>query len=210
MTKLSSPRRTALFFDFDGVVADTEPLHWRSWADLLLPYGYRLEWEEYCSFALGVDDMSVFEILSGRIVMPPVERFVELNCRRKQLVRELSLQSPPISRQTIDLLKSLGEHSIGLVTSSERTEVDPVLGAVNLEGMFDVCVYGEDVTSHKPAPDPYQLAMHKLGVSGGIAFEDSIAGLESARAAGLEPIRVAHPRELASQVANVLTARHER
>ena len=49
----------ALIFDYDGVVADTEPLHWRSWAKLLLPYEIELTWEEYCTFGRGVTDIQL-------------------------------------------------------------------------------------------------------------------------------------------------------
>ena len=46
----------ALVFDFDGVIADTEPLHWRSWATVLKPMGISFTWEQYCELGLGVND----------------------------------------------------------------------------------------------------------------------------------------------------------
>jgi HAD superfamily hydrolase (TIGR01509 family) len=65
-------------------------------------------------------------------------------------------------------------------------------------------VFGEDVTAHKPAPDPYLLIAQKLGVGTGIAFEDSQSGVESARAAGFKVVRVEQPKELAQLVARSL------
>lgn len=196
--------RKALFFDYDGVIADTEPLHWKSWAALLRPYGYQLEWEEYCRIARGVDDMRVFEIFSCRIGALTAAEFAARNLERKQLVREWSLAETPIPPETAALLQKLEGYCIGLVTSSERAEVEPVLRAARIYDRFDVCVFGEDVTKHKPSPDPYLLAVQKLGAVGGVVFEDSVAGLVSARAAGLTAIQVAHPEELSLEVARFL------
>src|SRR5271168_2810939 len=46
----------SLIFDFDGVLADTEPLYWKAWRELLLPHGIELSWEEYCRIGRGVKD----------------------------------------------------------------------------------------------------------------------------------------------------------
>ena len=53
--------RETLVFDYDGVIADTEPLHWKSWAVLLARYGIQLGWEEYCRIGQGVSDAKLFE-----------------------------------------------------------------------------------------------------------------------------------------------------
>jgi beta-phosphoglucomutase-like phosphatase (HAD superfamily) len=60
------------------------------------------------------------------------------------------------------------------------------------------------VGAHKPAPDPYLLIAKKLGISTGIAFEDSGSGLQSAIAAGFKAVKIEHPRELAQIVAQSL------
>lgn len=196
--------RESLVFDYDGVLADTEPLHWKSWAALLLRYDVSLGWEEYCSVGRGVHDAQIFEAFAKRMPLLGTEERSRLNLERKHMVCEWSLVESPIPHETVKLLMTLGAYRIGLVTSSERSEVEPVLRAAAIYDRFDAMVFGDEVAAPKPAPDPYLLIARKLGVSTGIAFEDSKPGLESARAAGFKAVGIEQPRELAQVVARSL------
>jgi HAD superfamily hydrolase (TIGR01509 family) len=120
------------------------------------------------------------------------------------MVLEWSLAESPIPRETIEFLATLKADRIGLVTSSDRVDVEPVLCASGIYDKFDGLVFGDDVPVHKPAPDPYLLIAKKLGVSTGTAFEDSESGMESAQAAGFKAIRIEHPKDLAQVVARTL------
>lgn len=126
------------------------------------------------------------------------------NDERKRVVCQRSLAEIPIPQATIELLSTLSAYRIALVTSSERPDVEPILQASGIYEHFDAMVFGEDVSAHKLAPDPYLLIARKLGVSTGIAFEDSQSGLESAQAAGFKVFRVEQPKELAQIVARSL------
>jgi HAD superfamily hydrolase (TIGR01509 family) len=194
----------ALVFDYDGVLADTERLHWKSWADLLLPYDVRLTWEEYCRFGLGVADEQMIGSILKRAPHLPADTLLLQNLERRQTVCKWSLAEIPIPQETIELLTTLNGYRIGLVTSSERAEVEPILRAAAIYEKFDAFVFGEDVAAHKPSPDPYLLIAKNLAVSTGIAFEDSESGLLSARAAGFEAVRIEQPKELAQVVVRLL------
>jgi beta-phosphoglucomutase len=194
----------ALVFDYDGVLADTEPLHWKSWAALFHPYGVQLTWDEYCRIGRGVSDIQMFASLVNDRTRLPIDELMQLNLERRRMVREWSLVESPIPRETIELLATLKAYRIGLVTSSDRIDVEPILRASGIYDKFDAIVFGDDVTRHKPAPDPYLLIAKKLGVGTGIAFEDSNSGMESARAAGFNAIRIERPKELAQVVAQTL------
>jgi HAD superfamily hydrolase (TIGR01509 family) len=103
------------------------------------------------------------------------------------------------------MLKTLAAFRVGLVTSSGRLEVEPVLRAAQIYDRFDAMVFGEEVSTPKPSPAPYKLVAQKLGVDTGIAFEDSEPGLTSARAAGFRAIKVDHPKDLPRIVAQSLS-----
>jgi HAD superfamily hydrolase (TIGR01509 family) len=191
----------ALVFDYDGVLADTEPLHWRSWAELLASYNLSLTWRQYLEIGLGVQDRAFFE--SFRKLASPEEVPESIwakNRIRKMQVTEWCLKSSPIPRDTIAMLHSLRRRRLGLVTSSARYEVEPVLHATGVFEYFSSRIYGEDVTNPKPDPAPYRLAAASLGVQSGLAFEDSEAGIQSARMAGFRAMRVDHPRALGDLV----------
>lgn len=196
--------REALVFDYDGVIADTEPLHWKSWAALLLTFGVELGWEEYCEFGLGIGDAQIYEQFRKRAPLPDANEFSRLNLERKERVREWSMKDIPISHETVALLKALGCRQVGLVTSSGRLEIEPVLRAAAVYDQFSAMVFGEDVERSKPSPEPYLLIAQRLGVQTGIAFEDSESGLESARAAGFRAVKIDRPGDLAETVARWL------
>jgi HAD superfamily hydrolase (TIGR01509 family) len=121
------------------------------------------------------------------------------------MVCQWSLAEIPIPQATIKLLSTLGAYRIGLVTSSERLDVEPILRASAIYEQFDAMVFGEDVAANKPAPEPYLLIAQKLEVRTGIAFEDSQSGLESgALAAGFKVVKIEQPKELAQVVARSL------
>jgi beta-phosphoglucomutase len=194
----------ALVFDYDGVLADTEPLHWKSWAALLLPFDFHLTWEEYDRNWLGLADDKIFRSVVERTPRLNMEELARLNDERKRKVRAFSLAESPIPRETIQLLETLKANRIGMVTSSERAYVEPVLRASGIFDRFDAIVFGDDVAVHKPAPDPYLLIAKNLGVSTGTAFEDSDSGMQSALAAGFKAVRIEHPKDLAQIVAQTL------
>jgi HAD superfamily hydrolase (TIGR01509 family) len=192
--------RGALIFDYDGVLADTAPLHWKSWAKMLAVYGIDFTWNDYGIHGLGVSDAQMCVSIPKAWPHIDATELLSRNAERKQLVCALSLAELPIPEETIALLARLNEYRIGLVTSSERACVEPVLRACKLFERFDALVFGEDVAKPKPSPEPYLLIRQRLGISAGIVFEDSDHGVRSALAAGLKVVKVGNPHDLAKIV----------
>jgi beta-phosphoglucomutase len=194
-----------LVFDFDGVLADTEPLHWKSWASLLAPLGISLSWQEYCRIGRGMKDDKMLgqlpQVASDRALLSSLLKQEEY---RKEMVRKWCAQQSPIGAPTIGMLKALKSFRLALVTSSDRADVEAVLRAAGIDHCFETLVYGQDTDRHKPDPAPYILIREKLGIETGVAFEDSDAGMESATKAGFTAVRVADPSELPEIVCRTL------
>lgn len=189
--------RGALIFDYDGVLANTEPLHWDSWNKLLAPFQIELTWEQYCRYCRGIADTRMRGALIA--MSPQVISLPDLApnlAARKLEVLKSSLIRTPISASTLEMLRRLGDWRLGLVTSAERDEVEPVLSSANIQDCFEATVFGGDVTRHKPAPDPYLAIAARMSISTGFVFEDSDAGMASAVAAGFNAIRVDEPENL--------------
>jgi beta-phosphoglucomutase len=190
-------RINSLIFDFDGVIADTEPLHWRSWAASLAPLGINLTWDQYCEFGRGVRDARMLETLRKLVQDPSMlPELDKRNALRKRIMRELCISRPPIHEATIEMLLTLRGYRLGLVTSSEKCDVQPVLRAAGICQCFDAQVFGGDVARHKPAPDPYLLVGRRLGIKAGFVFEDSGVGIISAQQAGFTAVLVTEPEQL--------------
>jgi HAD superfamily hydrolase (TIGR01509 family) len=197
----------ALIFDFDGVIADTEPLYWRAWCELLKPYSIVFGWDDYCRIGRGIRDEKMLASLAERLASPEmIEQIQRRLPERKEWVRQWKLSKPPIGQATVELFKSLKGCRIGLVTSSDYSDIEALLRQAGIAECFEACVFGEEITQHKPHPAPYLLIREKLRIGGGIAFEDSEAGMMSAAAAGFATIRVPSPDALPALVREVLRA----
>lgn len=184
-----------VLFDFDGTLVDSEPIHFECWKEILTPFGISLSWDEYCRNCIGVSDRAMILQLATEVGMDFETLYAEYP-KKKELLRDRMLKAPPMASEVRDLLLAEYPFPIGLVTSSYRFEVEPVLEVAGVRHRFAASVFGEEVKNLKPHPEPYLLAAERLGISQPIVFEDSEAGLASAAAAGFDAIRVPHPDEL--------------
>lgn len=192
-----SPRYQAILFDFDGVLVDSEPVHFACWREVLAPFGIDLDWETYERLCIGIADRAMLETLCA-LSSPPleIERLWEQYPRKKARFRECMSQGETVRAEVRTLLQSLGRYRMAVVSSSGRAEVEPILRAVGIRELFDAVVCGEDVTRLKPAPDPYRKAAQLLGISKALVVEDSPAGIESGKAAGFEVLAVRSAAEM--------------
>jgi beta-phosphoglucomutase len=185
----------AILFDFDGVLADTEPLHWECWAEVLKPLGVTLTWEYYRGHGVGVDDRGMLRTVAAGA--DPPRKWEDLWAeypKKKELFRERTLAAPPFHPALDGLLGRLHlNYKLAVVSSSSRAEIEALLVAGGLRGHFDALVCAEDVPRQrlKPAPEPYLLAAERTGARHPLVVEDSAVGLASGRAAGFEVLPVA-------------------
>ena len=192
----------AILFDFDGVLADTEPVHRACWAEVLAPYGIDLDWETYVRHCVGVSDRDMIEFLRTLAPRPvEAERLFAEYPRKKSLFREQTRLASPISQETRALVGELAErYRLAVVSSSGRMEIEPLLEEAGIRDCLGTVVCGDDVERHKPAPDPYLLAARQLGIGQALVVEDSDAGCASGRAAGFDVLRVSSALETARMV----------
>lgn len=192
----------AILFDFDGVLLDSEPVHWACWAEVLAPLGITVEWEYYRQHGIGVDDREMLRVLAAR--SDPPRQWDELWAQypaKKKLFQARMARSPAFDPSLGGFLSELhGAYKLAVVTSSASTEIAPLLAAGGIRHHFDALVGGDDVKRHKPAPDPYLLAAQRLGVRTALVVEDSEAGMVSGRAAGFEVLAVKGPADLQERV----------
>ena len=192
----------AIFFDFDGVLVDSEPVHWACWREVLLPLGVSLEWEFYRDYCIGIDDRLMLQMMAT--ASDPPRDWNEMWAQypaKKKLFQARMIEAPPFPQGLAGLLEELQpRYKLAVVSSSSCSEIEPLLERVGLRGYFGTIVGAESVRKHKPAPDPYLLAAERLESRVALVLEDSEAGLTSGRAAGFEALRVTHPNETAAVV----------
>jgi beta-phosphoglucomutase len=181
----------AILFDFDGVLTDSEPVHFECWRDVVGQFGLRLDWDTYSRHGIGTSDRELLALLCRQRDPPfEIERLVAEYPRKKDLFRARMLEGNAFSEDVLRLLAELAGYRLAVVTSSGQSEVEPILMAAGIYSRFEAAVYGGDVKRLKPAPDPYLLAVERLGARSALVVEDSDAGEASARAAGLDVLRI--------------------
>ncbi len=187
----------AVFFDFDGVLVDSEPVHWETWSTVLRPHGITMALEDYMRRFVGVSNREMIRTLCAEAGRPfDWDKFQAWYGEKKALYRERDLRVPEgLARFIREGLDGL---CLGVVSSSQRVEVEPYLVKSGIRERMSVLVCAEDVERLKPWPDPYRKAGELAGVPAGecLAVEDSEAGERSAGSAGMEVLRVPRPEEV--------------
>ncbi|MBL8179672.1 MAG: HAD family phosphatase [Bryobacterales bacterium] len=181
----------AIFFDFDGVLVDSEPVHHLCWRQVMDRFGVDLDWPTYQSTLRGHSGQPLLEALC-RLRRPPIE-YEQVRAHydfKNDLFRDIVLRNPGslMSDDVRCLLDELRTFRLAVVSSARRTHVHPILESMGLLHRFETLVCREDVQSLKPSPEPYRTAAARLSVQRPLVVEDSEAGAASGRGAGFEVI----------------------
>ena len=181
----------AVIFDMDGVLLDSEPLHYEAVRQILQEQGVEFPLEDYFRY-LGTTLTSTWDDLCGRypIHMP----FEQFETRYNADVLAQYEAGAPLIAGAMELVQQLSEAGIpiAVASSSHRQWVEAALNGVGLRQYFDQTTAGDEVSEGKPSPEIYLKAAAKLGFAPEdcIAIEDAPAGVESAAAAGMRVVLV--------------------
>jgi beta-phosphoglucomutase-like phosphatase (HAD superfamily) len=191
----------AIVFDFDGVLANSEPLHLSAFQDVLAEEHVELREADYYARYLGYDDVGVFQMIGNeRGAGWQTREIADLVARKALRMEALERDRSVLFPGAADAVRRAASVvPIAIASGALGDEIRRVLDRERLGGCFTAIVAAEDTPRSKPAPDPYVLAVALLRASIGgdldardcVAIEDSRWGLESARAAGLRTVAVA-------------------
>jgi beta-phosphoglucomutase len=191
----------AIVFDFDGVLADSEPLHLRVYQELLEPAGVQLSVEEYKARYLGYDDEGVFQKIAADNALMLGDEEIELLIAEKALRFERLVSRGDVlyPGAAACVRRLAAAWPLGIASGALRSEIELMLRGAGLLDAFKFIVASGDTDQTKPAPDPYLRAAELHGMAPGscVAIEDSHWGLQSAREAGMRTLAITHtyPRD---------------
>lgn len=180
----------ALIFDMDGTLVDSERIHCRAWSETLNGYGLEAPPFEDFGQYVGVSDeqMAVEFVESGNLEIAPAGLVGEKRAAYQALVPEI-----PLLAGVIEILnRCRGNCRMAVASSSPYDELMHILEHHALTRLFDHVVGGDMVSRKKPDPEIYIKVCGLLGVlpEESIAFEDSQAGVEAAKSAGLTVVAI--------------------
>lgn len=201
MTSGSYP--SAILWDLDGTIVDTEPYWMSAEGELVEKYGG--SWTHSDAMALvGSGLWNTAQTMQRHGVQLEEDAIVDALTDR--VMQQISA-AVPWRPGALELLEEIRHASIptAMVTMSISRMAELVCSLIPFD-CFDYVVSGEDVSQPKPHPEPYLVAANLLGVEAQecVAFEDSIAGVTSAAAAGVFTIGVPHYLDLDKAPAHVL------
>jgi beta-phosphoglucomutase len=190
----------AIVFDFDGVIADSEPLHLRAFQQALALEGLVLEDHEYFERYLGYDDVGVFEALARDRALAWTGRHItELVARKGMKLQALIAGDDVLFPGAAAFVRAAAAQvPIAIASGALRHEIAHIVDGAGLGQLFAAIVASGDTPESKPSPAPYLLAFERLQDAASnrldprrcVAIEDSVWGLESARLAGLRCVGV--------------------
>jgi len=180
-------------FDLDGVIADTEPLHWLASRDVLHECGVDIDLDEYRRhwIARGGGWERACEVYALPLDVDALR--ARKGARYRALLAE-RVAARPGAAEALARLRTT--HRLGLATNTVRDEAGFILDRLGVTALFDAIIAREDYVHAKPAPDAYRAAAAALGLATAecAVVEDTERGVEAGTAAGARVIAV--PNEL--------------
>jgi beta-phosphoglucomutase len=195
------PKLQALIFDFDGVIADTEPLHFAGLHRTLKEIGIQLTEAEYYAEYLGYDDRGCILAALSTNHRPADAATVERLMKRKAQAYLESVKDHQVIFPGVPefVRGAAGAYPLAIASGALRHEIEYILETAGLRSAFSHITSAEDVTRGKPDPQPFLMALKALkqrdaGLTAAscLVIEDSLPGVRGAIAAGMKVLAVAN------------------
>jgi len=179
----------ALVFDFNGTLSDDEPLLLSIYQELFARYGRPLREQEYVDHLAGNTEEAIIGTWLG-VDGPLLAMLVQ---ERVAAYTVLAASGSTVTTAVREAVRYAARRvPVAIVSGAFRAEIDPVVVAAGIAGDLSTIVTADDVEHGKPHPEGYRLALERLGVDAArtVAFEDTEAGVASAKDAGLYCVAV--------------------
>ena len=191
MTKKSQ----GILFDYNGVIVDDEKIQEKAMANVVRGYGLEVTSQMYEKICLGRSDKEGFEAMqriSKEVAQIPVRQLMQEKAQEyERCVQEESVIYPGFKETLNELLQ---EFEIGVVTASQRAEIETVLSKEGILNLFKTVITADDVINAKPDPEGYKKGINALGLPSEniVVVEDTSYGVSAAKSAGLTCVAVLH------------------
>ena len=193
-------KKTGFIFDLDGVIVDTAKYHYKAWKKLADELEIPFSKERNEQFK-GVSRQRCLELLLewGNLKATPEQFEAWMTEKNKDYLTYIDkMDESEILPDVPRILNYLKLHHVPMAVGSASKNAKPILEKVKLLPYFDFVVDGTQVTKAKPDPEVFLIAANKLGIvpQNCVVFEDAMAGIEAANAAGMTSIGIGDSQTL--------------
>lgn len=200
----------AVLFDFDGVIVDSEPVHFRLFQRLLGEEGVRLTREDYDAMYLGMDDRECFtEALTRHGKTAALSQVPAMIERKSALLMAEMAEQPPVLPGAVEVVRALAKHvPVAICSGALRREIDAIIRRAEIVSCFVGIISAEDVTRGKPDPEGYTKALAlinrvaratpPIAPTSCLVIEDAVAGIQAAKNARMRCLAVGNSYPVAS------------
>lgn len=197
----------AVIFDFDGVIADTEHVHYEAFKKVLNLNNYDLTENEYYSSYLAYDDKTFFaEYYQHKNLDLDKEFLNRLLINKSEAFNTLISNNIKIFPGVIDFIKHISsKYRIAIGSGALKKEIIQILEIIHINSLFEIIIAADDVAECKPNPEVYNKVLAKLNNNQDsrikadecIVIEDSFFGIKAAKSAGMKCVAVtnSYPKE---------------
>lgn len=195
---------TTVLFDFDGVIADTEPLYDIFWERMAEKY--QIDIPHFAEIIKGTTLQHIFDTYFASYPKTETDKIARASAEYEM---QMDFPEIPGAKAFLHFLKEK-QLKIGLVTSSPTAKMQVALKKMGLEDIFDTQVTADRITKGKPDPMGYLTAAADLNspVEECLVFEDSFSGIQAGKAAGMQVVGLAttNPAEAIRDKVSVVLA----
>jgi beta-phosphoglucomutase len=197
---MNNKKQVGVIFDLDGVIVDTAKHHFVAWQQLAQSQGWSFSLHDNEQLK-GVSRVRSLELIlqwnKAQITPELFEQLLtEKNERYLGLIRDMdpSERLPDVPR----VLQAFKDQGCGIALGSASKNARPILDKIELTPYFDVIVDGTNVSKAKPDPEVFLQAANQLGIAPEdcVVFEDAVAGIQAAKAAGMRAFGIGDPEQL--------------
>jgi len=203
---MNNEKQLGVIFDLDGVIVDTAKHHFVAWQQLAQSQGWSFTTQDNEQLK-GVSRVRSLELIlewNKAQISPEVfdRLLIEKNERYLSLITDMdaSERLPDVQR----VLQTFKNHGCKIALGSASKNARPILDKIELTSYFDVIVDGTNVSKAKPDPEVFLQAANQLEIAPKdcVVFEDAVAGIQAAKAAGMRAFGIGAP-ELLTQADRV-------
>lgn len=191
----------AVIFDFDGVITDTDVLHFRAFNEILASYGIKFTLRDYYREWLGLNDLDLFKMLVSKgqlkVDLQEIDGLIK---KKNHLFEELAKTEGRIIDGVRDFLELLRQNNIAIAiySGSLLSEIELILEEGRLRDYFEQIVSAEQVKVGKPDPEGFLLVLERLNQTRDdavtadqcVVIEDAHWGIEAAKAARMHTVAI--------------------